>query len=248
MNIENAQGKSIIPEAEWDSSMFNLAQKQFLGASEIMGLDNNIRNRLLFPQRAQIASFPCRKDKYSEVETVFGYRVQHVLTMGPTKGGIRYHEDVNLGEVSALAMWMTWKTSLAGLPYGGGKGEVESKVGSFVVINGESYHESDVEVINEAKKKKKKEKKDPPLGKPKRGGSKAYYVYVRDPKTKKIKKVSFGSGGLRAKIKNKKARNAFASRHNCDKKKDRTTAGYWSCNLPRYADQLGLGSKMNTFW
>jgi len=94
----------------------------------------------------------------------------------------------------------------------------------------------------------KNKKKDPPLGKPKRGGSKAYYVYVRDPKTKKIKKVSFGSGGLRAKIKNKQARNAFAKRHNCKNKKDRTTAGYWSCNLPRYASQLGLGANMNTFW
>ena len=100
--------------------------------------------------------------------------------------------------------------------------------------------------INEAKKKKKKEKKDPPIGKPKRGGSKAYYVYVRDPKTKKIKKVSFG-GGLRAKIKNKEAL-AFLARHKCSTKKDRTKAGYWSCNLPRYASQLGLGANMNTFW
>jgi len=99
--------------------------------------------------------------------------------------------------------------------------------------------------LNEAKKK---EKKDPPLNKPKRGGSKAYYVYVRDPKTKKIKKVSFGSGGLRAKIRNPKARKAFAARHNCKNKKDRTKAGYWSCNLPRYAPALGLGAKMNTFW
>ena len=90
--------------------------------------------------------------------------------------------------------------------------------------------------------------KEVSLNKPKRGGSKAYYVYVRDPKTKKIKKVSFGSGGLRAKIKNKDARNAFAKRHNCKNKKDRTTAGYWSCNLPRYAKQLGLGANMNTFW
>ena len=97
-------------------------------------------------------------------------------------------------------------------------------------------------------KKAKAKKKDPPIGKPKRGGSKAYYVYVRDPKTKKIKKVSFGSGGLRAKIKNKEARNAFAARHNCKNKKDRTKAGYWSCNLPRYAPALGLGAKMNTFW
>jgi hypothetical protein len=98
------------------------------------------------------------------------------------------------------------------------------------------------------KKKKKKEKKDPPIGKPKRGGSKAYYVYVRDPKTKKVKKVSFGSGGLRAKIRNSKARNAFAKRHRCKEKTDRTKPGYWSCRLPRYASQLGLGANMNTFW
>ena len=104
------------------------------------------------------------------------------------------------------------------------------------------------EQLDEKKKAKKKEKKDPPLNKPKRGGSKAYYVYVRDPKTKKIKKVSFGSGGLRAKIRNPKARKAFAARHNCKNKKDRTKAGYWSCNLPRYAPALGLGAKMNTFW
>ena len=97
-------------------------------------------------------------------------------------------------------------------------------------------------------KENKKKKKDPPIGKPKRGGSKAYYVYVRDPKTKKVKKVSFGSGGLRAKIKNKEARNAFAARHKCKDKKDRTKAGYWSCNLPRYAKALGLGANMNTFW
>lgn len=90
--------------------------------------------------------------------------------------------------------------------------------------------------------------KDVKLNKPKRGGSKAYYVYVRDPKTKKIKKVSFGSGGLRAKIKNKKARNAYSARHRCPEKKDRTKAGYWSCNLPRYASMLGLGANMNTFW
>ena len=103
-------------------------------------------------------------------------------------------------------------------------------------------------ILNEAKKKKKKKKKDPPIGKPKRGGSKAYYVYVRDPKTKRIKKVTFGSGGLRAKIRNPKARNAFAKRHRCSEKNDRTKPSYWSCRLPRYAKQLGLGSNMNTFW
>ena len=109
---------------EWDAPMFRLAQQQFLKAAEAMDLDHNIRDRLLFPQRSLTVSFPCRRDEYSEVETVFGYRVQHVLTMGPTKGGIRYHEDVNLGEVSALAMWMTWKCSLMELPFGGAKGGV----------------------------------------------------------------------------------------------------------------------------
>jgi len=102
-------------------------------------------------------------------------------------------------------------------------------------------------VFDEAKKKKS-QKKDPPIGKPKRGGSKAYYVYVRDPKTKRIKKVSFGSGGLRAKINNPKARRAFAARHKCSQKTDRTKASYWWCRLPRYAKALGLGANKNTFW
>ena len=97
-------------------------------------------------------------------------------------------------------------------------------------------------------KKKTTKKKNPPLNKPKRGGPKAYYVYVRNPKTKKIQKVTFGSGGLRAKISNKEASQAFAKRHNCDKKKDRTKASYWSCNLPRYAKQLGLGEPASRYW
>ena len=85
------------------------------------------------------------------------------------------------------------------------------------------------------------------LGKPKRGGSKKFYVYVKDGD--KVKKVSFGdTTGLKVKLKDKKARNAFSKRHDCPNKKDRTKASYWSCNLPRYAPALGLGPKMNTFW
>jgi glutamate dehydrogenase (NAD(P)+) len=109
---------------EWDSPMFRLAQQQFLKAAHLMGLDDNIRQRLLFPQRTQVVTFPFRRDEYSQVELVFGYRVQHVLSMGPTKGGIRYHQDVDLAEVSALAMWMTWKCALMQLPFGGAKGGV----------------------------------------------------------------------------------------------------------------------------
>ena len=92
-------------------------------------------------------------------------------------------------------------------------------------------------------------KKNPPLGKPKRGGSKKFYVYVRDPRTKKIKKVSFGdTSGLSAKINNPEARRAFAKRHDCANKKDKTKASYWSCRLPRYAKLLGLKSNFSGFW
>ncbi len=100
--------------------------------------------------------------------------------------------------------------------------------------------------LNEAKKKP--QKKDPPIGKPKRGGSKKFYVYVRNPKTKKIKKVSFGQAGMSAKINNSKARAAFSKRHNCPAKKDKTKASYWSCRLPRYAKLLGLKSNFSGFW
>jgi hypothetical protein len=125
---------------------------------------------------------------------------------------------------------------------------IKTHLGEFALYEGESVP-LDLPMLNEEEIEEAEFKgKDVSLNKPKRGGSKAYYVYVRDPKTKKIKKVSFGSGGLRAKIKNKEARNAFAARHNCKNKKDRTKAGYWSCNLPRYAQALGLGANMNTFW
>ena len=88
------------------------------------------------------------------------------------------------------------------------------------------------------------------IGKPMRSssGGKAYKVYVRDPKTKKIKTVRFGSGGLKAKINNPKARQAFAARHKCSTKTDRTKASYWSCRLPRYARLLGLKSNFSGFW
>jgi hypothetical protein len=99
--------------------------------------------------------------------------------------------------------------------------------------------------IDEAKAKPKK--KNPPIGKPMRGGSKKFYVYVKAPGGK-IKKVSFGQAGMSAKINNPKARAAFAARHDCKNKKDRTKASYWSCRLPRYAKLLGLKSNFSGFW
>jgi hypothetical protein len=91
------------------------------------------------------------------------------------------------------------------------------------------------------------DKKNPPLNKPKRGGSKKFYVYVRDKG--KIKKVSFGdTSGLSAKINNPQARKAFAARHDCKNKTDRTKASYWSCRLPRYAKLLGIKSTFSGYW
>jgi glutamate dehydrogenase (NAD(P)+) len=109
---------------EWDSPMYRLAAAQLDQTAERMHLDDNIWERLRTPQRALVVSFPFRRDNYETVDTVFGYRVQHLLTMGPTKGGIRYDLDVDLGEVTALAMWMTWKCAIMALPFGGAKGGV----------------------------------------------------------------------------------------------------------------------------
>ena len=128
--------------------------------------------------------------------------------------------------------------------------DLYSKEGYYQAVD-ESLNEDIKERIGrilEAKKKKKKDNRK--IGKPMRdtSGGKAYKVYVKDPKTKKIKTVRFGSGGLRAKINDKKARNAFAARHKCSTKKDKTKAGYWSCRLPRYAKLLGLKSNFSGFW
>ncbi|HEY5890798.1 MAG TPA: Glu/Leu/Phe/Val dehydrogenase, partial [Acidimicrobiia bacterium] len=109
---------------EFDSPMYHEAVNQFTNVANLMGLDENIADRLKVPQKSTIVAFPFRHDNYTEVETIFGYRVQHLTTMGPTKGGIRFAPDVDLGEVAALAMWMTWKCSIVGVPFGGAKGGV----------------------------------------------------------------------------------------------------------------------------
>lgn len=102
--------------------------------------------------------------------------------------------------------------------------------------------------LNEAKKKAKK--KTPKLNKPMRSssGGKAYKVYVRDPKTGNIKTVRFGSGGLRAKLDNPKARKAFAARHKCGTGEPKTSARYWSCRIGRYWKLLGGSKNFSGFW
>jgi glutamate dehydrogenase (NAD(P)+) len=111
------------PYEEFNTSTFRLAVAQFEEAADRLDLDPRLRERLKLPQRTLIVSVPIRMDDGS-VKVFEGYRVQHDTALGPSKGGIRFHPEVNLGEVAALAMWMTWKCALVGLPYGGAKGGV----------------------------------------------------------------------------------------------------------------------------
>ncbi len=107
----------------YDSDVFKMACRQFDQAADAISLPEHIRDRTKYPRRSLSVSLPIKRDDGSV--TVFeGYRVQHNLSTGPAKGGIRFHQDVSIGEVAALSMWMSWKCSLAGLPYGGAKGGV----------------------------------------------------------------------------------------------------------------------------
>jgi glutamate dehydrogenase (NAD(P)+) len=118
-----------LPEAlgdaqlEWDTPLYRMAVAQFDQAIASADVDDEVAERLRFPERAIIVSVPVRMDDGRRL--VFpGYRVQHSSILGPTKGGIRYDSEVTLGECAALAMWMTWKCALLRLPYGGAKGGV----------------------------------------------------------------------------------------------------------------------------
>jgi glutamate dehydrogenase (NAD(P)+) len=102
---------------------WHVAQRQFDLAADKLNLDPGLRRVLREPRRELTVHFPVKMDDGS-VQVFTGYRVQHNLGRGPAKGGIRYHQDVTLDEVKALAMWMTWKCAVVGIPYGGGKGGV----------------------------------------------------------------------------------------------------------------------------
>jgi hypothetical protein len=110
--------------------------------------------------------------------------------------------------------------------------------------NGFDMIKASVNYIPEAEYKGKKVQ----LNKPKRGGSKKFYVYVKNPKTGNVKKVSFGDTGLSVKFKQPGARASFAARHKCAQKKDKTKAGYWSCNIGRYWKSLGGSSNFSGYW
>ena len=116
---------------------------------------------------------------------------------------------------------------------------LESDIGNFAEYEGKRVP-LDIPIQEE-------EEKNPPLNKPKRGGPKKFYVFVRDGD--KIKKVTWGdTTGLSIKLKNPEARKSFAARHRCDQQKDKTKAAYWACNLPRYAKSLGMSGGGNFYW
>jgi hypothetical protein len=120
---------------------------------------------------------------------------------------------------------------------------IEGDIGKYAVYEGENVPLDCPMVESEY------QGKDVELNKPKAGGPKKYYVYVKDPSTGNIKKVTWGdTTGLKVKLDDPAARKSFAARHDCENQKDKTKAGYWACNLPRYAKQLGLSGGGNFFW
>lgn len=116
--------KKVKPKVKLRQGMLENVMHQFDSAAEKMGLNPNIKKILSECNNELIIHFPVRMDN-GDVEVFKGYRVQHNNALGPYKGGLRYHPTIDIDAVKALAMWMTWKTSLAGLPYGGAKGGIQ---------------------------------------------------------------------------------------------------------------------------
>lgn len=109
--------------SEYTGPVFEMARQQFQVVADHIGIPSDERERIFMPKRALLVSCPIHRDDGS-IAVFQGYRVQHHLTLGPTKGGTRFSLGVDLGEVAALAIWMSWKCALAGLPYGGAKGGI----------------------------------------------------------------------------------------------------------------------------
>ena len=105
----------------YSGPVFDMCKRQFERIADHLDMPWDERDRIFYPKRAITVSCPIHRDDGS-VSVYQGYRVQHHLTLGPTKGGTRFAKNVDIGEVAALAVWMSWKCALAGLPYGGAKG------------------------------------------------------------------------------------------------------------------------------
>jgi glutamate dehydrogenase (NAD(P)+) len=121
--VVEARTLETAPAAHAEPDLFAVAVQQFNIAADVLGLEDNMRRILSHCQRELTVNFPVEMDDGS-VQVFTGHRVQHNTGPGPSKGGIRYHQDVTISEVKALSMWMTWKCAVVGLPFGGAKGGV----------------------------------------------------------------------------------------------------------------------------
>jgi len=129
----------VIISSLYDSETFRMACRQFDQAADAICLPESIRDRTKYPRRCVAVALPVKMDDGS-VNLYEGYRVQHSITTGPAKGGIRFHQSVTIGEVAALSMWMSWKCSLVGLPFGGAKGGV--------IVNSDQLSEGELERLS----------------------------------------------------------------------------------------------------
>lgn len=189
-------------------------------------------------------------------EKISEHMLYHVYKKLPlTENTFRY------GSESFLDLWQEarWLHENKQLVFDGVDKQLleETEIGKFDFYQGQLVpldllleYEEETQTIEDEPitEKSKPKKKTPALGKPKRGGSKKFYVYVRDPKTKRVKKVSFGAPGMSVGFKNPKRRKAFAARHRCGTGEPRTSARYWSCRIGRYSKQLGMGNNFSGFW
>ena len=140
-------------------------------------------------------------------------------------GSDAYFETINIGRhLASLVENLDWESADL----------FASNIGESVKLKGVGEVYLDAPFMEEDLDEAEYQGKEVELNKPKRGGSKKYYVYTKNPKTGKVKKISFGDPGLKTKSGNKKRASNFAARHNCEKKNDRTKAGYWACRLPLY--------------
>ena len=192
-----------------------------------------------FPAGKKGNSEPKKKVKtfteHVDVQESVLFHLQEGIPLGELYrvGSQRYYQVFN----EARVLWQEGKLELNGANLW----FVESDIGYFAEHNGEMVA-LDSPMMEE-------EEKEPELNKPKAGGPKKYYVYVKDPSSGNIKKVSWGdTTGLKIKLNDPEARKSFAARHKCDTKNDKTKPGYWACRMPYFAKQLGLSGGGNFFW
>lgn len=172
------------------------------------------------------------------------YHLQHNLPI--CENIYRYSSEafVNLfGEARHL-----WKAGALDLPLPDVDLLETTDIGKWAIYEGQKVP-LDLPMLDEALNEAEYQGKDVKLNKPKRGGPKKFYVYVKNPKTGNVKKVNFGdSGNLTVKLNEPGARASFAARHDCPNKKDKTKPGYWSCNIGRYWKSLGGSKNFSGYW